>query len=426
MSKNKIPRVPTIIEATTMADILDGIGIHEDANLIDQFISESSKYSNDFVKQAGLWSWVWNKLSGNVKKLFFKEFRELHKEAKKLQELADKELDKKIKENKQAQKDLSQYQLVSWWNRTESNNVLSENQMSNFRTAYGKLMAYVLDLKDKKEKGEDLPEDANETEIGKVPELEKKDKITDDELFKSELDQEWEELNKRNPNTFQENPNGDIRISKELISKWKSHFRILNRDGNKILMPTNKGGKLPVLVKTHMGAGSAWEILDENDDRFVYLRNIGEEKKEEPQEKDTLETPEGKFKTPVAPEKVEPVSEEDIISEEPEEISVSEEDIVSEKPAKKQVSEETIAPEVYEKILEEETLEAPQKQAPSDLIWVQNKEDGNYEIINKMKFDPSKQTLVTDKRKITSLNLMLGKQSGGKEARTNRLKALIK
>lgn len=309
--KKDLPEIPSIAEAAFIASILDEAGLFEDAGLMDEFIKGASRYNGNFVKQAGLWSAIWNRLGGLTKRLFFKEYRQLYTKAKDAQKNIQERFEKAEKAFKQAKKQINNYDLVGWRETVLALPIYTKDLMADYEMAFGKLIAFTFDL----QKKENIP--SGEFDISKITppgeggeggsEGEPEDKKTtqkrnlniDTRFFK---EKGWQWADPLTKSIAKNSLKDEIAIDRDKFNRMKrTHIIDASSDPNKDYVRLAKHDRgFPKGLKEALG-NSVWQIV-EHDSDWVYLAKVAEEVKEvTPQEEVGEEMPEG-FEPPSLPQ----------------------------------------------------------------------------------------------------------------------------
>lgn len=166
-------------EIAAMAQLLDDIGLHDDATVIDELLTAAMEPG--FRKEAGLWQSILSRLSGWARKVLFKEYRQMYEAAQESQEKADAHLEELQTANEEAKKMLARHELPDW---RESMTALLpamampvDETLSSYDELHAKMTARLLKLAPKKEEKEEktkgpavpplMPEEKAEKEEGK-------------------------------------------------------------------------------------------------------------------------------------------------------------------------------------------------------------------------------------------------------------------
>jgi len=407
---------PTISEAATIADILDGLGAYDEAELLDEYIERSAQVSGDMIKMAGFWSDIWKRMKGRTKRLFIKEFREAHDAAKQVQEDLAKRVDVVNEKFGRIAKALKTYQLADWYKELADFSEIGGNEMlasSGFQDTYGRFMQAILGAKEVSEKREEKEKPEVEKVFG--PSDEKKDVGEG----VAEIG-EWSPVVRRQPAVEEHFEGEKIRVQLPWWNKWaKKHLRRIPDEQGRIIfkvMPTVRDEKgevtqqTPVNLEKSMGE-DFWEV-ERHDDEYVYLNKAKVEKKIEPPEavppdeeafekEPELPKPELKEEAPKEPGKTPsveaPEGEITFEEEEPEEVKEPEEK--PEEPS-----------EVEKEMEEEEGKEAEELglKALEGTTWIRYNENarkdlrGMYRPVRKVR--PKVHDIETDEEKIKILN----------------------
>lgn len=403
--KKGIPEVPSIVEAGLIADILDEAGLFEDAELMDQFIKSASLYKDDLIKQAGLWSAIWNRLGGLTKRLFFKEYRQLYSKAKEAQEKLQERIDKIEDDFKQAKKLFNNYDLVGWREAVLAMPVDADDVMADFEDAFGRLVAFTFKLQEKEnipEKEFDVSkitppgkkvkeEKAPEKKEEKVPEkkeekVEPEKKLNLDTRFFKEKGWGWSDPMNRSIATNK--LTNEIAISRDRYEKMKRvHIVDASTDPNKDYVALAKHDKgFPKGLKEAMG-NFIWNVVGADND-WVYLSKVEEEVPEEiaPQEKVEEFAGEPKLqKLPTSLEEAREMEQAKPLEEKPEEVSKEEVKKVQKEKAVEDVKDKKL----FDKMMEKE----------KGKIWISHREGqfkNRFRLIDPKDLIPGKMTVVED------------------------------
>lgn len=292
--KQGIPETPSIIEAIFIAGFLDEAGLYEDASLMDEFVKQASQYKDDFIKQAGLWSAIWNRLGGLTKRLFFKEYRQLYSSAKEAHKLIEERFNKAEAQFKQAKKQIKNYDLVGWRETVLNLPVYTKDLMADYEMAFGRLVAFTFKLQ---EKG-NIP--AGEFDISKItPPGEGGEGTKPEEAGKAEpeksgpvipIPEEWHRVDPKYNSIIQKDEN-NIGIRQDYYNKWKQrHFH----EAQGLVKLIDHKRAYPQMLKEKLGKNT-WKVLSAPGDNWVHLQKVEPEVKEvTPQE----EVKEDKFPAP--------------------------------------------------------------------------------------------------------------------------------
>jgi len=287
--------IPSIKEAALFATILDENGYYEDANLLDEFVEQCSEDKNNLVKNAGLWSGIWNRLSGWAKRVFFKEYRELYKIAKEANAKISERVEEAQKLWKQAQKDFNNYELVLWREKILSLPVFTKDLMVNYEKAFGNLVAFTYKLQDApsstKEKGILEMTPPGEGGEGKI-EPPKEEGVPEKKELK-ELDDPW--FYPAGVRSIMKNDQtGEIAVEQERLKRSMKWGQVVYVSGEKDLIKYNDKykGKTARGLKEALG-DDIWQISTAPSGGWVFLmkyeKGIGEE--EPKQSFETIEEP---------------------------------------------------------------------------------------------------------------------------------------
>ncbi len=282
MSYKKGIEVPSINEVAIIATMLDEAGYYADAALMDEFIKTASQHSDDLEKCAGLWSGIWKRLGGWAKKVFFKEYKELHKIAKE----ANEKISDRMKEArslwKEAGKDFKTYELVSWREKILRLPVYTKDLMVDYEEAFGRLVAFTYKLQDKETKKEELggeigkmtaPGEGGEGKPWGTPEEKPEDGKPE------KLEDPW--YHSTGVASIMENgETGDIAIDQTRFERSRRWGQIVYVDRDKGLMKYNpkSKGKAAKGLKETLG-DDVWQLQKEPASGWVFLtkkEDVGE------------------------------------------------------------------------------------------------------------------------------------------------------
>lgn len=381
MSYKNVEGVPSIGEVIVMADLLDRVGIYDDAELLDIFIENAAAYNTNLEKVAGFWSDTWERMKGRTKRILFKEFRQAHDAARKIQEQLDTKFEELSNKYEQAKYLLKTYQLPDWYKQTSTIKELDGSALltdSGFTDTYGKFMSSLLGVKEEA-----------------TPEIEK----VFEKQPESEEIGEWNVLYDKQRKGVQQHYQGDrIRISLPLWNRWvRSHqFKRIEDASNRVIIMVNTEakGSLPENLLANMGTNK-WE-KESADSQYVYLKKVDSEGPKEKPKK-----PEDIFEEPVLPK----------IPRQKEEAKKQEE---QKKEDVKQAPSETIPKEKVESIKDEaehgQTEEKDKKSestdgAPEGTTWIRYT-SGRFKgkLYPVVRVRPERHEVITDKALIDKLN----------------------
>jgi len=269
-------------------------GYYEDANLLDEFVEQCSENKNDLVKNAGLWSGIWNRLSGWAKRVFFKEYRELYKIAKEANEKITERVEEAQKLWKEAQKDFNNYELVLWREKILSQPIFTKDLMVNYEKAFGNLVAFTYKLREApnatKEKGILEMTPPGEGGEGKV-EPPKEEEIPEKKELK-ELDDPW--FYSSGVKSIMENgQTGEVAIEQERLKRSMKWGQVIYVNGEKDLIKYNDKykGKATRGLKEALG-DDVWQISTAPSGGWVFLMRYEKGIDEEPKQSfETIEEP---------------------------------------------------------------------------------------------------------------------------------------
>jgi hypothetical protein len=305
---------PSIKEAIVIADILDEAGYYEDAALIDEFIEKAAQQDGNLIKQAGIFSGIWNRLSGMAKRLFFKEYRQMYKMAKEAHKAIGQRMDEARKLYKEANHDFKNYELVAWREKVLQLPVYTKDLMVDYERAFGRLIAFTYKLQDKgqvsrsKKPGEvdvgDITPPGEGGEGAKPPgepsvptppsgappteETTSKKKLDPDTRFMKEKG--WQ----RDPliPSIASNPlSGEIAIDRERFTKYlKTHVVDASTDPDEDLFKLGPHKRqMPKGLREAMGDG-VWQKTSMDVD-WIYLSPVGGKEEAVPPDEETPEEP---------------------------------------------------------------------------------------------------------------------------------------
>ncbi|MFA5048466.1 MAG: hypothetical protein WC516_05595 [Patescibacteria group bacterium] len=396
-----ISETPSILEATFIAGILDEVGFYKDASLMDEFIKQASQYKKDLIKQAGLWSGIWNRLSGLTKRLFFKEYRQLYAKAKESHTKITERFEAAENSFKEAKKQIKNYDLVGWRETVLSLPVYTKDLMADYEMAFGRLIAFTYKLQDKEHIPTEEFDINNITppgeggegktlgEVGGKPIENKRELNTNTRFFK---EKGWSWSDPTTKSIAKNNLTDEIAINKEKFNKMKQiHIIDASPDPNKDYVKLAKHDKgFPKGLKEAMG-NSIWKISSVDSD-WIYLSKIEEEVKEiTPQEEVKEEIgipflPHIGFEPSGKLEIVEPKKPAREVSEVEVEEAAKEHPLIKNEEEKKN----------YNKMMK--TIK--------DKVWISYRHGsgkGRFRLINQNDMVPG-QTLVSDQKLISKLN----------------------
>lgn len=292
---NQFP--PNLNIAIKVANKLDEIGIHKDANLIDEFIKKSKNL--EITKQAGLWSAIWNRLGGLTKRLFFKEYRELYDSAKEANKKIKERMDKAKELLKESEVLFNNYELLQWREKVRLLPVYTKDLMFDFESKFGKLVAFTYKLQQTGEvpssgefglKDISAPEGTEETK--------KQEKIPGISEFKEMVQKSRESKDGEPPWPR----HGLLQLfaippEKDAVAIWSDYF---NKDIFNIHLAKNKNGNFVLTTEgrtkrpgARIAAGwfenffkGEWK-LEKEEGGWIYLRRVKEEAEKVPQETKT-------------------------------------------------------------------------------------------------------------------------------------------
>ena len=374
--KKEIPEMPSFKEAAVIATIFDETGHFEDAAVMDEFIKSASQQS-DLEKQAGLWSGIWNRLGGWAKKVFFKEYKELHKTAKEANEKISERIEEVESLWKEATSDFKNYELVAWREKVLRLPVYTKDLMVDYEKAFGRLVAFTYKLQDKENKKEDNemtpPGEGGEGKPWGGPE-EKKEMDGKPE----ELEDPWYHPTGVS-SIMEDGQSGELAMDQKRFNRSRKWGQIVYVDKDKGLVRFNPKykGKPAKGLKEVLG-DDVWQI-QRSSGGWIYLakKESGDKEDSEIEFLDSKSTPDVPG-DPSLPASVKNPG--DLLKENPEDIS--EEDILEERTLEEEppdmpedASEEDIS---EEDILEDKSLgEIPENipEMPEDLEEEMSKED---------------------------------------------------
>jgi len=409
MLKDFTPPALSIKEAIFMADVLDSLGLIEDAGLLDKYASDIS--NKPIEKYAGIWSDIWEKMKGKTKRILFKKYKRLHDLAKDINEQLGERVDKINETYKTINKAFKTYQLDDWaralagFKEVDGLGLLRDG---NFEEEYKQFMSsYVFG-----QKGPTGPMESTETESKQVGAI-----------------GDWVSVSKSHSGVqyYYENED-DIRIKKSLWNRWaNSQFkRVPNPagEGIAISLNTKAPGRVPENLQAIM-ENDIWEIRSEKEDgEYVYLTRVGVvDRKDEAPRKIRKEKQEPKGE----PSLKEDVPKEDLLSYIKRNLNKPEEDVEEEKtfdepslPEVEPIKKEVPVEEMEEVKEPKGTIPMPVVKTPVGKVWVYDKNIGKTTIINKKDFDKNEHELVENEKKIDKLNAWLKwqEENRGQKKRT--------
>jgi hypothetical protein len=268
---NNIPPTPSVVEAASMANVLDNIGAYEDAELIDEYIEKIT--TAELSKHAGIWENVWERTKGRTKRIFLKEFREAHNAAKSVQEKLHKRIRGINQKYKNVSRLLKTYQLADWYNNLRDfeevggDSLLSE---SDFQKDYGRFMKSILKVKEEAPSEEEKSEEKKEVEKVFGP-----GEKTPEEIG------EWNVLHdKQRAGVQQHFEDGRVRIRLNLWNRWartRQFMRVSDpeNEGRTIIrVNTKAAGRLPENLQAAM-EDDLWRVLPTDaKDGYIYLERV--------------------------------------------------------------------------------------------------------------------------------------------------------
>jgi len=163
-----------------MAQLLDDIGLHNDATVMDELLEAAMTPS--IHKEAGLWKNVLSRLSGWARKVLFREYRQIYEEAKEAQGKVTAFVKNLRGTDAKLKKTLARHELLDWRKGMVvllSATALSEKEvLAPYDEQYAALTARLLKLAPeiKGEKGKEKEEKLKESIISPlIPEEDKKE-----------------------------------------------------------------------------------------------------------------------------------------------------------------------------------------------------------------------------------------------------------
>ena len=293
-----IPEVPTLEEAIYIAGALDEIGLYDDASLMDEFAKIAAQYNGNLIKQAGLWSAIWNRIGGLTKRMFFKEYRALYSKAKEAHEKIAERMKESVDQFKEAKHLLKNYELVGWREKVITLPVYVKDLMADYEAAFGRLIAFTFKLQGKEgipegtfdiskitppgEKGEGI--DPETGEVGTVKEEKKEVKPGEKQPVKLPPGAGWRRV-RHDITSIAENDDDMIAIRKEYYTSYIGRSLIEGADGN-VRINTKwgsaPGGKFPSGLVETLGT-NVWK-KEKEDAEWVYLKKFMGERVIRPQE----------------------------------------------------------------------------------------------------------------------------------------------
>lgn len=260
----------TIAEAATIADILDGVGEYDIAELLDDYVEATA--TNNLRKQAGLWE----RIKGRAKTIMIREYRELVQKARATQSSLEDHMDEMNSQYKDLSKDLKNYRLNDWQYKVRQLNrkVDDINKiMSDFDKSYGRFLQYVVGIRERDPvKSDTSSGDEPSSKLPGVKEREEKESVEEQLQGISE----WKSMSRRNNWAQQNTETGEVRISRSKFSQLRKHL-FKDKDGY-IRLNRKAKGKLPSFAEV-LG-DDAWEYSKYDED-FIYFSPAGSPSKEE-------------------------------------------------------------------------------------------------------------------------------------------------
>jgi hypothetical protein len=375
MADKKIPGVPSIAKAAVMANMLDRLGLYEDAELFDSFIEVAAVSNQDLQKVAGMWSNVWNRLKGRTKRIFLKEYRNAYNSAKSIQTQLSDRMDKLNDKYEQVAQLFKTYQLPQWYETLSQFKDVGGDKLlaeSDFQKEYGRFMKSILGVKEEgaEEEGDEERPEKPKSDVEKVfgpgEQEEDVDKIDP-----------WNVVYDKQKQGVAVHFEGDqIRIKMPLWLRWKrsrQFIRVPNPSGEDqetFQFNVKAKGRIPENLQ-HAMQDNIWKIdMIDKTNGYVYLGKVAPVETKEETSK-APEAPKEEFTPPPVP-KVPITSPEEEgtpgILEEMEEI---EREVESEKeiPEAASVEEEEKERAETEAITEAEP--GPVTKAPEGTTWIQ-------------------------------------------------------
>jgi hypothetical protein len=145
-------RETTFVKIAAMAQLLDDIGLYDDATVMDALLEAAM--DPGLRKEAGLWQNILARLGGWARKVLFKEYRQMYKAAKEIQEKADSRLAELGDSNKELKKMLARHMLPDWHEKMttqlSSMTMPVEETLSPYDEVYAKMTARLLKISPKK------------------------------------------------------------------------------------------------------------------------------------------------------------------------------------------------------------------------------------------------------------------------------------
>ena len=150
-------RETALAKIASMAQILDDIGLHGDATVMDDLLEAAAAADTNIQKEAGLWQSILSRMGGWARKVLFKEYRQMYNAAREVQEEIDARLEELREANKALKELLAHHKLPDW--RENLATLLPEIAMpvdetvSAYDEQHAKMTARLLKLNPRKGKG---------------------------------------------------------------------------------------------------------------------------------------------------------------------------------------------------------------------------------------------------------------------------------
>ena len=275
--------VPNLNEVIALASLLDEIGLEKEAIILDNYIDEEFKRISAsepyaFVKRAGFWDDVWERIKGRVGRAVFKDFREAYEDAKKVQTIIEEKMDDLNERYKRISHDLKTYQLGDWYKNLSTFEEVNGEEVlssSDFLTSYTKYRDKVIF----KEQGTDK----TEREVDKIYGPQEGEEGDPAQIG------EWNAIfDKKNQGVQIHYEDDIVRIKTELWNRWikGGHFKRVpdpTGEGDTVIMFNAEAkGRIPENLQAALG-DDTWKINLMGKDDYVYLGKI-EGVKHKPQE----------------------------------------------------------------------------------------------------------------------------------------------
>lgn len=160
-----------------MAQLLDDIGLHDDATVMDELLEAAMEPS--LHKEAGLWQAILSRLSGWARKVLFTEYRQMYEAAKNSQEKVSARLKELQDVNDELKEMLARHMLPDW--RDGMTSLLPamamsvDKTLSTYDEQHAKMTARLLKLAPKAKKEEGKKETTKEPVVSPLMPEEKEE-----------------------------------------------------------------------------------------------------------------------------------------------------------------------------------------------------------------------------------------------------------